>query len=490
VSKTTLPFTVSLVDNWIDALRGYEGNRYMLDNTINSLITWIFRFGVPKHSKTNETCSIATHLGNGELIFSEGCVLLPFDPGELAALFSDYFGLSAEQLSQIVPNLGNVKFEAWSGVSNVSFPELSDAMIKTFGSIEKPITSSKREYSEIEWEKISEIALTESPLIGLEDCIELCLAALRSPKFVILLGPPGTGKTRLACYICTLAEKFGIPGYVTATATAEWTTFETIGGYYQSPENPSLLRYAPRIVTESLMAGKWLIIDELNRADIDKAFGELFTLFSGQKVRLPFYHNDKPVVLVPPGSSADENHEFPIYQKSDWRIIATMNTFDKASLFQLSYAFMRRFAFINVPVPASKDYVSILSGEINKAWADQDSESVATRNECLNFLIEIFTAETSGLGGINLEVGPAIPLDIINFIVQRFSIVIGRGGVISAKDLIIDGLEMYLYPQFEGRNMEHKQILSILGDILDPGESRLAQTERRLAVWTGYEEAL
>lgn len=35
----------------------------------------------------------------------------------------------------------------------------------------------------------------------------------------------------------------------------------------------------------------------------------------------------------------------------DFRIIGTMNTYDKTSLYEMSYAFMRRFAFIPVGVP-------------------------------------------------------------------------------------------------------------------------------------------
>src|SRR5699024_8593265 len=50
---------------------------------------------------------------------------------------------------------------------------------------------------------------------------------------------------------------------------------------------------------------------------------------------------------------------------NDWRIIGTMNTVDKASLFEMSYAFMRRFAFIPVGIPRNindslmKQYLNI-----------------------------------------------------------------------------------------------------------------------------------
>ena len=37
---------------------------------------------------------------------------------------------------------------------------------------------------------------------------------------------------------------------------------------------------------------------------------------------------------------------------ASWRIIATMNVFDKNLLFEMSYALMRRFAFVEVTSPA------------------------------------------------------------------------------------------------------------------------------------------
>ena len=60
-------------------------------------------------------------------------------------------------------------------------------------------------------------------------------AAIQAGKHVILTGPPGTAKTTLAEITCALAAQADLcDGYVLTTATADWTTYETIGGLQPS----------------------------------------------------------------------------------------------------------------------------------------------------------------------------------------------------------------------------------------------------------------
>src|SRR5690606_34592480 len=60
-----------------------------------------------------------------------------------------------------------------------------------------------------------------------EVLIEQVKTAIRIGKHIILTGPPGTGKSKLAQKICELYEM--IP--MTVTASSNWSTYETIGGY-------------------------------------------------------------------------------------------------------------------------------------------------------------------------------------------------------------------------------------------------------------------
>ena len=83
--------------------------------------------------------------------------------------------------------------------------------------------------------------------------------------------------------------------------------------------------------------GTWLIIDEFNRADIDKAFGQLFTALRTRWLKIP---TDKKGVSY-------KNLKIP----EDYRIIGTLNTADKHFLFQLSDALKSRFAYIEIDIP-------------------------------------------------------------------------------------------------------------------------------------------
>ena len=69
-----------------------------------------------------------------------------------------------------------------------------------------------------------------------------------------------------------------------------------------------------------------------------------------RRVVLPYQENGKQVeirwVEKRTGGSDTEYVLTP-----GWRLIGTLNLSDKATLFQLSFVFLRRFAVIDVPLP-------------------------------------------------------------------------------------------------------------------------------------------
>src|SRR6185312_11926781 len=98
----------------------------------------------------------------------------------------------------------------------------------------------------------------------------------------------------------------------------------------------------------------WLLVDELNRADVDRAFGELLTVLAGRGASTPFQLPDGRRVSI--GVGARDTHRVP----PSFRLIATMNTWDRGALFHLSCALQRRFAVIHVGPPDDAGYARLL----------------------------------------------------------------------------------------------------------------------------------
>lgn len=320
-------------------------------------------------------------------------------------------------------------------------------------------------------------------LRGMRDSYEKVVSALAAGKHVLLMGAPGVGKTELAEAVCR-----SIPQpYDVVTATSDWTSVHTIGGYMPVPiagSDAEPLDFIPGVFTEAMAANKWLIIDEMNRADIDKAFGEMFTLLGGKRksIMLPYRkrQDDGSYHRVVLGMANTQEADTEVYGLDpSWRLIGTMNTFDKASLFQMSFAFSRRVAVIEIGIPKEDDYRAILE---TAAAVLEDEDDKSFQKSIVEMLVGIFAVEGgASLGALGLRVGPAIPIDMIRFIerARRFEN--------DPAVLVRTALESYLFPQFEGRHEQTAEIATSLAAVLGVDELP-ADSIARLRTFTGAME--
>lgn len=201
-------------------------------------------------------------------------------------------------------------------------------------------------------------------LVGIDPAVYRQInAALKSGKqHIMLYGPPGTGKTTLARWIASSLTGGG--KWTMITGSADWSSQDIIGGY--QPVGGGSVAFIPGVLLRDF--DRPLIIDELNRCDIDKVIGPLFTVLSGQQTTLPYRikvedKGSAQYAILPEPKPTAQEHEYA--PGPAWRLIATINSIDKASLYQMSYALSRRFGWVYVDAP--RDTAGFISAFLQKA---------------------------------------------------------------------------------------------------------------------------
>ena len=170
------------------------------------------------------------------------------------------------------------------------------------------------------------------PVVFLEDIETL----LKDKKQVIFQGPPGTGKTYVAQKLanCLAGSKERVtlvqfhPSYAYEDFVQGFRPALVGDGQagFELRDGP-LLRAAERARQEP-NADHFLVIDEINRGNLAKVFGELYFLLEYRDEAMSLQYSDKPFSLP-----------------DNLYIIGTMNTADR-SIALVDLALRRRFYFV------------------------------------------------------------------------------------------------------------------------------------------------
>ena len=210
-----------------------------------------------------------------------------------------------------------------------------------------------------------------------ERMVEVAIAASRA---VLLVGPPGTGKTEILEQVVDRIDRdparygFTSEGIDAAWVTPEeeWTFEKLVLG--ETVEDGEI-RSVEGDLLQAIARNQWLVLDETNRADMDRVLGGVLTWLSGKQVRVGSRRSSgEPVVPVYLEWTDQPECQVRVLETppsveyaagSEWRLLGTYNAVDAQRVFRMGQALSRRFKHVPVPPASPQDFARIIAGHVS-----------------------------------------------------------------------------------------------------------------------------
>ncbi|GAB2742224.1 AAA family ATPase [Amycolatopsis magusensis] len=271
------------------------------------------------------------------------------------------------------------------------------------------------------------------PLVLDDRTRRMLRGAVTSRSAVMLVGPPGTGKTQLVGEVIDAVAKdpaaYGMTmahDYLVVTPDESWSARDLVGG--ETVDDTSKVRFSPGHVLEAISEDRWLVLDEANRADLDRIFSGLFTWLTGNTVIVGRVSGDpdaSPIFLgwadgpksevigaelLRSGAPDDGQGAVHYLAGTEWRMFGTYNAVDAQRVFRFGLALGRRFAHVPVELPSAAGF--------SKALADRLSNLTVplpdTLHQTLVSVLERIYRAHAALS--DAEMGPAALLAIPEYL--------------------------------------------------------------------------